>query len=115
MFPKFRVAFEASLKTDPLDDSEALPDPMSMLEYLSAAAQSAKADEARAVALIDAGEKANEISDRYVLYTVVFATVLFLAAVAERFRWRDARFSVVAFGATLLAFGMWGLLQLPGA
>jgi hypothetical protein len=82
---------------------------------ISAADERADEFESGAAVLIGAGEEANEISDRYVLYTVVFATVLFLAAIAERFRWRKARLGVLAIGATLLAFGVAGLLQLPMA
>ena len=76
-----RVAFDAWLKTDPFNDPNAPAGPMFMAEYVSADAQQADRYEAKAADLIAAGETANETSDSYVLFTVVFATVLFLAAV----------------------------------
>jgi hypothetical protein len=110
---EFRVAWTAWMATDPLDNPDAPPGPMFMPEYVQAPAQSAAIHEAQAAALVQAGEAANDVSDHYVLFTVVFATVLFLAAIADRFKWRKARVGVLAIGATLAVFGAIGLLQLP--
>ena len=112
---EFRVAFRAWLKTDPFTNPNAPPGPLFMTEFVQASAQSADQHEARATELIAQGEHANEISDHYVLYTVVFATVLFLAAIADRFKWRTARIAVLTMGTALLVFGGIGLLQLPVA
>ena len=109
---EFRVAFDAWLQTDPLNNPDAPAGPLFMPEYVSASAQLADADEAKAADLIAEGEDANETSDHYVLFTVIFATVLFLAAIAERFHWRKARVAVIGIGAGLLAFGAIGLAQL---
>jgi hypothetical protein len=110
---EFRVAFSAWLATDPLNNPGAPQGPLFMKEYVSASAQRADALEAGAAALVQAGEEANATSDKYVLYTVVFATVLFLVAVIERFKWRTARIGVLVIGLSLLAFGVAGLVQLP--
>ena len=110
---EFRVAFQAWLKTDPFTDTTAPPGPLFMTEYVQANAVSADAHSAKAEAFIKAGEDANDDSDHYVLFTVVFATVLFLAAVTDRFRWRPARVAVLVIGASLAIFGFIGLLQLP--
>jgi len=110
---EFRVAFQAWLKTDPFTDPNAPPGPLFMAEFVQASAQEGDRHEAAAADLIAAGEAANEISDHYVLYTVIFATVLFLAAIADRFRWRAARIAVLAMGSALLVFGVVGLVQLP--
>ena len=88
---ELRVAHRAWLATDPFTNPDAPPGPMFMPEYVQANAQSADALEEAAQDLVEVGEAANDVSDRYVLYTVVFATVLFLAAVSDRFRWRKAR------------------------
>jgi hypothetical protein len=84
-----------------------------MTEFVQASAQEGDRHEAAAADLVAAGEAANEISDHYVLYTVVFATVLFLAAIADRFKWRAARIAVLTMGGALLVFGVVGLVQLP--
>ncbi len=110
---EFRVAFQAWLKTDPFTSTTAPPGPLFMAEYVQANAVSADAHSAKAEAYIKAGEDANDDSDHYVLFTVVFATVLFLAAVTDRFRWRPARIAVLVIGASLALFGSIGLLQLP--
>ena len=88
---------------------------MFMPEYVQANAQSADALEEAAQDLVEVGEAANDVSDRYVLYTVVFATVLFLAAGSDRFRWRKARLGVLGIGAALAVFGAIGLVLLPVA
>jgi hypothetical protein len=110
---EFRVAFQAWLKTDPFTDPNAPPGPLFMAEFVQASAREADRHEAAAADLIAQGEAANDISDRYVLYTVVFATVLFLAAIADRFKWRTARMAVLIMGGALLIFGVVGLVQLP--
>ena len=112
---EFRVAWTAWLRTDPNTNPNAPPGPLFMPEYVQAAARTAELHEAQAAALIDAGQLANDVSDHYVLHTVVFATVLFMAAIADRFRWRRARLAVLSIGATLAVFGAIGLLQLPVA
>ncbi len=111
--PEFRVAFQAWLKTDPFNDPNAPAGPLFMAEYVDASAQKADGLEAQAATLIQAGQDANETSDRYVLHAVIFATVLFLAAIADRFRWRPARVSVLIIGMAVLGFGLVGLAQLP--
>jgi hypothetical protein len=111
--PEFMVAFEAWLQTDPAENPGAPPGPMFMPEYVQASAAQARDLEAQAAELIAEGETANDDSDHYVLFTVVFATVLFLAAIAERFSWRRARIGVLGIAGTLLVFGAIGLAQLP--
>ena len=111
--PEFRVAFQAWLKTDPFNDPNAPPGPLFMSEYVQATAQQAAVHEAQATALIAAGEEANDDGDRYVLLTVIFATVIVLAAVADRFKWRVARVGALSVGYVLLAGGAVSLLQLP--
>jgi hypothetical protein len=110
---EFRVAFQAWLKTDPFNSPSAPPGPLFMAEYVQASALAADAHSAKADAFIKAGEDANDDSDHYVLFTVIFATVLFLAAVTDRFRWRPTRIAVLLIGVALAVFGLIGLLQLP--
>ena len=76
-------------------------------------AQRAAEHDAKATALISAGQDAEQTSSSFVLHTVIFATVLFLAAASDRFRWNPTRIGVQAIGMVLLLFGLIGLLQLP--
>ena len=110
---EFRVAFEAWQRTDPFNDPNAPAGPLVMPEYVQTKATQAADLEAKAAALIDAGQAANDVSDHYVLFTVVFATVLFMGAIADRFKWVKARIAVLVIGSAVLVFGVIGLAQLP--
>jgi len=111
--PEYRAIFDAWLKLDPLNNPNAPPAPGLMPGVQLAASQAATQYEANANALIDAGQQANDYSDSYVLFTVIFGTVLFLVAIADRFRWRQARLAVVVIAVALVAYGVISLIQLP--
>ena len=113
--PEFTVAFDAWLKTDPFTNPSAPPGPLFMPEYVQASAQSAGAHEAQAETLINAGQDAEETSNSFILHTVIFATVLFLAAASDRFKWPPTRIAVLGLGTVLLLYGLVGLVQLPSA
>ena len=112
---EFRVAFDAWQKTDPFDDPAAPPGPLVMPDYVQANATKAAELEAQAADLINAGQAANDVSDHYVLFTVIFATVLFMGAIADRFKWYRARIAVLVIGYTVLLYGVVGVAQLPVA
>ena len=80
--PEMKRAVDAWLKTDPLNNPDAPPHPLKMKEYVLE-----PEIEARKQAEIEkqksaAAEEANQHSDRYVLLTVLFASVLFFAGIA---------------------------------
>jgi hypothetical protein len=110
---EFRVAFQAWLATDPFTNANAPPGPLFMPQYVQAKAQEADQLEAKATATLEAGQAANATSDRYVQFTVIFASALFLAATSDRFRWRSTRVAVLAMAIVALAFGLINLAQLP--
>jgi hypothetical protein len=68
---------------------------------------------ALAAATFDEGTAARDNADKYVRDTVLFASVLFLVAVAQRFKAIQARVAigVIAFG--LLTFVAISLTELP--
>jgi hypothetical protein len=68
---------------------------------------------ALAGATFDEGTAARDNADKYVRDTVLFASVLFLVAIAQRFKAIQARVAigVIAFG--LLTFVAISLTQLP--
>lgn len=59
------------------------------------------------------GKAANQTSDDYLLATVFFASVLFFAGVAPKFRVVAAQGVVISFALVGLAVGMWWLAGLP--
>ena len=102
----FRPAFEAWIALDPLNNPEAPPSPFAMPEYQLS--QEAEGDrlEARADELFAAGENANTISDVYTLTTLLFAAVLFFAAMAERFEYLGAQVSLLVIAGIGLVVGL---------
>lgn len=111
--PDYRAAYEAWLKTDPFVNPAAPPGPAAMPSYHNPNQDKANRLNAAAAATFDQGTTARDNADRYVRDTVLFAAVLFLVAVAQRFKATRARMAigVIAFG--LLTFVVISVAQLP--
>lgn len=108
---EFRVAFDAWIALDPLENPNAPSNPMAMEEYQPAAELEAEQLENRADELFQAGEDANTISDIYTLTTLLFAAGLFFAAISERFEYFRAQVillciaGIAVIGGLVVAFG----------
>ena len=68
---------------------------------------------AQASRYFDAGTEARETANKYVRLTVLFASVLFFVAVAQRFRLRGVRIGANAIAFVLLAYTVYGVGSLP--
>lgn len=102
--PEMKLAVEAWLKLDPLNDAAAPPTPFRMAEYVQKElAEVARQEELAAQAMADSRE-ARRFSDDYVLLTVVFASVLFFGGIARAFDSRAVR-SVLAILAVTMFLG----------
>jgi hypothetical protein len=88
MFERFRDEFkpvvQAWLDTQPLINTDAPATPFEVSEYSLAAEQQAAQLEATAEQKSATARQANQRSDNYVLTTVIFALVLFFAALVGR-------------------------------
>jgi hypothetical protein len=104
--PDLEAATVAWLALDPFTNPDAPRSPMAMSEYQPEKEAEAAALIADAEATFESGEEANNISDVYTLATLLLASVLFFAAISERFE-------VVALRATLL--GLAGLALVVGS
>jgi hypothetical protein len=111
--PDFATAFDAWLATDPFTNTKAPPGPSAMPQYDNPYFAKATDLNNKAAADFDEGTDARETGDKYVRDTVLFASVLFLVALAQRLKVRIARvgLNVVAFG--LLVFVLTSVLTLP--
>jgi len=111
--PEFREAFDAWVKTDPLNNPNAPPGPLVMKEYHNAHAEEAakKADEATDV--FEHGAAARATSDKYVRVTVLLATVLLLVAISQRFKSHGVRLGLAIVAFVLLSFPLVRLVLLP--
>ena len=108
--PEFRAAFERWRSSG--DVEQGTTTPFDAPGYKSPRTDEAARYEADAARVLDAGERANATSDRYVFFTVTLASVLFFAGavrpvIAPKFR------TAVLLIATLLC--LWTLGQLFAA
>jgi len=112
--PGYRAAFYAWLATDPAHNPNAPPGPSYMRQYVIPQQVAANANDAKADASFKRGTEAGATGDKYVRDTVFLATVLFLVGISGHFRLRQARYALIAVGASILAFAVVQLLGLPG-
>jgi hypothetical protein len=111
--PEFRVAFDAWVATDPAHNADAPPGPSFMPEYVNPGIEKGQKLNTEASTTFDAGTEARETADRYVRQTVLLATVLFLVAVAQRFKYRAVRLTAGAIAAVILIVAVSGIVTLP--
>lgn len=110
---RLQVAVDAWEATDPRNDASAPKTPFDMPEYtisaeVEAAALLEEADEATAEA-----HRASDRIDRYVVMTVLFAVVLFFAAMSSKLPSRRGRTLILELAALGFAVGAIILLLLP--
>jgi hypothetical protein len=111
--PDYHKAFDAWLALDPFNDPTAPPGPAGVPEYSNPHNVKAARLNARASAKFDAGTEARETGDKYVRDTVLFASVLFLVAVGQRFKAHGARLAVNAIAVIVLVYTLVSVIGLP--
>ena len=111
--PEFRVAFDAWLQTRPFSNPDAPPGPSFMPEYHNQQIEHAAELNKRATEASVSGTEARETADRYVRLTVLFATVLFLVAISQRFTYRAVRLAATSLAGALMILALIGVITLP--
>ena len=111
--PEYRVAFDAWLATEPFTNPDAPPGPSFMPEYHNPQTEHAAELNKEASATFDEGTHARETAERYVRQTVLFATVLFLIAISQRFTYRAVRRTATAIAAVVMVVALIGVVTLP--
>jgi hypothetical protein len=111
--PEYRTAFAAWLDTEPFTDLGAPPGPGFMSEYHNPQVEQAETLNEQAATLEKAGTEARHTAEEYVRATVLFALVLFLVAVGQRFRLRGVRIATIAMAFGLFAYGLYQIVTLP--
>jgi hypothetical protein len=87
-FPEpLAAAWAAWMRLDPFEGTDAPATPFDMPEFVQPDALAAREADARADALFQEALESNQRGDDYTLLTVVFATVLFFAAMSWRSSW----------------------------
>lgn len=110
--PEMRPAMDAWLATKPLTNPKAPTSPFVMPQYTLHTKVEAQSDEDRASANFEAAQEAARHADDFLLLTVVFAGVSFLAGMSTKFVFpRHA--IVVTLGTLALLYGLIRLVGLP--
>jgi hypothetical protein len=102
------------VRTHPLKNPKAPPDPSYMPQYTVPQEARAHAYDARSEALFKSGQSGTATADKYVRLTVILAAVLFLIGISSHFPVRIARYGLIGIAGLLLAVSVVQLLGLPG-
>jgi hypothetical protein len=113
--PEYRTAFHAWLRTDPFTDPSAPAGPGYMPGFSQPDLVQAEELNAQASDLFAQGTSARETANKYVRDTVLFASVLFLAGLAQRFKDRRVKVAAIAVALALLSFTLVTIVTLPRA
>ena len=109
---EYKIAFDAWIKTDPFNNSEAPPGPAYMPGYRISKMEKADNLSSEALSKFNQGTKARAIADDYVLNTVFLATVLVLTAISQRFHIKSIRTGLLILSFLLLLFAITDLSML---
>jgi hypothetical protein len=106
MRDELRPAFDAWLAMQPLTNPNVPRSPQDLPQYHLAAEAQGQELNALADEKFTTGEEANGTSDTYVATTLFFASVLFFAAISERFDYRPARIVLLSLASGSLVVGL---------
>ena len=109
---EYKIAFDAWIKTDPVNNSNAPPGPTYVPGYRSSKMVEASNLSHEALSKFNQGTKARATADDYVLNTVFLATVLVLAAMSQRFHIRSIRIGLIFLSFLLLLFDIMNISML---
>ena len=105
--------FSAWLGTEPFTNPDAPPGPGYLPEYRNPQTEQANQLNEKAASLEKAGTEARHTAEEYVRATVLFALVLFLVAVGQRFRLFGVRIATIALALALFTYGFYDVVTLP--
>jgi hypothetical protein len=111
--PEFKIAFNAWIKLDPINNSLAPPGPFYMPEYHSSIMDEANNLTKEALTKFNEGTQARSTADNYIRTTVYLATVLVLMAISQRFEIKSVRAGLIILSFGMLSFGISNLIMLP--
>ena len=110
--PEYADAFQAWLATDPFTNTDAPAGPAYMPGFANPLMTKAAQLNDQASVYFATGTTARETANKYIRQTVLFASVLFLVAIAQRFRLRGVRIAANALAFGLLLYALYGVERL---
>jgi hypothetical protein len=111
--PEYASAFHDWLGTNPFTDPNAPAGPAAMPGFTTAEFTQAAQLNDQAGALLTEGSDARDTANEYVRATVLFASVLLLVAIAQRFSIHGVRIAANVLALVLLAYAVWSVARLP--
>jgi hypothetical protein len=111
--PEYASAFHQWLAMDPFGDPNAPAGPAAMTGFTTADLTQAAQMNAQAGALLIEGSDARDTANEYIRATVLFASVLLLIGIAQRFSVHGVRIAANVLALALLAFAVWSVERLP--
>jgi hypothetical protein len=112
---EFRPAFDAWLKTNPLENDAAPATPFAMPNAFPAEQRQAEALALRAEDFFHAGEYAIAQTDGFLMTTVILALALFFAGIGHQFRRALVQVAMLGLSVLMLLGGAMKMSQLPRA
>jgi hypothetical protein len=113
-FPsEMKKAVEAWLATDPVNNRAAPQGPFEMKEYAQPRLQEAQRQQEQATEKFAAAQQAHHTSDTYVLFTVMFAFVLFFGGLSTTLDWFHLRTIMLTLALTLFVVTVAFLATMP--
>ena len=113
--PEFKKAFLAWLAIDPLKNPNAPRGPFQMPEYVSPILNESERLSKLSTEKVTYARQANLNSDRYVLLTVLFASVLLFCGISTKFQAKDVRLVALGFGVIVCIIAFFFVFILPVA
>jgi len=110
---EFKVAFDAWIATDPLNNPDAPKGPTFMPEYHQPDQETADEESQLADEAYAKGAKAGETADDYVRTTVLLASVLFLVGISGHFRVHSGRIGLISVSGAILVYAVILLVMAP--
>jgi hypothetical protein len=110
--PEARPAIDAWLGMHPLKNPDAPPSPFSMPQYTGPVFAESHRLESLATANFKAAQSAEDIAEHFLLLTVIFAGVSFMAGICTKLRY-PRHLVVVSVGCAALLYGVLRLAVLP--
>jgi hypothetical protein len=111
--PDYATAFRTWLATDPFDDPNAPAGPAAMPGFTTTDLTKAAQMNEQAGALLTEGTEARDTANEYIRATVIFASVLLLIGIAQRFSVHGVRIAANLLALALLAYALWSVERLP--
>lgn len=113
-FPEpLKTAAEAWLATKPFENPDAPASPFDMPQYALQERMDADRWEQIAQDESAAADNTGAMSNRYLLFTIIYASVLFLAGISGKFKWPAIDLTVLVLGAVTLLVGIAIMIALP--